>query len=135
MQGPAGSIRALALHPRSSPRTASSASASSSNDGAPLIASVGLDRFLRVHSTSAGQAALSKVYLKQQLTGVAWLRPPVAEKEAAAGKEEDEGEERGFNWLAEQGQEEERVETENKAREGKKSKGEKQVRKGKKLKQ
>jgi hypothetical protein len=78
---------------------------------------------------------LSKVYLKQQLTGVAWLRPPVAEKEAAAGKEEDEGEERGFNWLAEQGQEEERVETENKAREGKKSKGEKQVRKGKKLKQ
>eukprot|EP00967_Tisochrysis_lutea_P117959 scaffold191199_cov18-Tisochrysis_lutea.AAC.2 len=74
LQGPAGSIRALALHPRHSSSCPSASSGLS--DGPPLMASAGLDRFLRVHSTSAGQQALGKVYLKQQLTGVAWLRPP-----------------------------------------------------------
>ena len=47
----AGSVRALALHP-----------------GRPILASVGLDRFLRLHDTST-RALLAKVYLKQQLTG------------------------------------------------------------------
>lgn len=57
----------------------------------PLMASVGLDRFLRVHSTAAGQQALSKVYLKQQLTGVVWLRPDasqVAVREEAEERED-----------------------------------------------
>lgn len=48
---PAGSVRALAVHP-----------------GRPLIASVGLDRFLRVHDTRTRQP-VCKVYLKSQLTG------------------------------------------------------------------
>ncbi|KAF5835052.1 hypothetical protein DUNSADRAFT_7996 [Dunaliella salina] len=93
LKGPAGSIRALALHPRPSPSCPSASS--SLLDGPPLMASAGLDRFLRVHSTSAGQQALGKVYLKQQLTGVAWLRPPAEaagvadEEEMAEGREQD----------------------------------------------
>jgi ribosome biogenesis protein NSA1 len=55
LKGAGGSIRALALHPTQ-----------------PLLASVGLDRYLRVHSTSSRNSVM-KVYLKQQLTGVCWL--------------------------------------------------------------
>jgi ribosome biogenesis protein NSA1 len=55
IKGIAGSVRSLQLHPTE-----------------PLIASVGLDRFLRVHCTET-RKLLSKVHLKQQLTGLCWL--------------------------------------------------------------
>ena len=51
MQPCGGSIRALALQPHGQ-----------------LLASVGLDRYLRLHSTQT-RKTISKVYLKQQLTG------------------------------------------------------------------
>lgn len=54
LKGPGGSVRSLALHPE-----------------LPIIASVGLDRFLRVHNTDS-KALLCKVYLKQHLTDVTW---------------------------------------------------------------
>lgn len=44
-------MRSLALHP-----------------SRPIVASVGLDHFLRLHDTRT-RAPLAKVYLKQQLTG------------------------------------------------------------------
>jgi ribosome biogenesis protein NSA1 len=65
LKGAGGSVRALALHP----------------GGEPLIASAGLDRFLRVHST-ATKAGSCRVYLKQQLTAVCWL--PVRQVAPAA---------------------------------------------------
>ena len=68
LKGSAGSVRALALHPSE-----------------PVLASVGLDRFLRVHST-ASRKQLAAVYLKQHLTGVAFCRapePPPADVAAA----------------------------------------------------
>lgn len=69
LKGPAGSVRSLALHPDPSQR---------------LIASVGLDRHLRVHSTTTRQC-LSKVYVKTQMTDVAWaaVPPPQLQKGAA----------------------------------------------------
>lgn len=51
MQPCGGSIRALALQP-----------------GAHLLASVGLDRYLRLHNTET-RKTVTKIYLKQQLTG------------------------------------------------------------------
>lgn len=54
LKGPAGAVKSLALHPE-----------------LPIIASVGLDRFLRVHNVDS-KALLCKLYLKQQLTAVAW---------------------------------------------------------------
>ena len=54
LKGPAGAVKGLALHPE-----------------LPLMASVGLDRFLRVHNVES-KALLCKLYLKQQLTAVAW---------------------------------------------------------------
>ena len=54
LKGPAGAVKSLALHP-----------------DLPIIASVGLDRFFRVHNVDS-KALLCKVYLKQQLTAVAW---------------------------------------------------------------
>lgn len=54
LKGPAGAVKSLALHP-----------------DLPVIASVGLDRFFRVHNIDS-KALLCKVYLKQQLTAVAW---------------------------------------------------------------
>jgi hypothetical protein len=57
LKGTTGSIRALSLHPRQD-----------------VIASVGLDRFLRIHDTKS-RCCVAKLYLKQQLTGVAWLPP------------------------------------------------------------
>ena len=54
INGIAGSVRDLAMHPEGK-----------------KIASVGLDRFLRVHDTTSRKSS-GKVYLKTQLTGVAW---------------------------------------------------------------
>ena len=65
LKGSSGSVRSLALHA-----------------GQPLIASAGLDRCLRVHST-ATRKLLGKLYLKQQLTSVSFL--PVAPQPAPAG--------------------------------------------------
>lgn len=75
-----GSVRALALHP-----------------ALPLLASVGLDRHLRLHSTTS-RACLAKLYLKTQLSDVAFcptdasMLPPPPRAEAA--EEAAEGEER-----------------------------------------
>ena len=66
LKGPAGAVKSLALHPE-----------------LPIIASVGLDRFFRVHNVDS-KALLCKLYLKQQLTAVAWRREvPAAETTAA----------------------------------------------------
>jgi len=54
LRGPGGAVRSIAASP----------------DGS-LLASVGLDRWLRVHQT-ATRKQVAKLYLKQQLTGVAW---------------------------------------------------------------
>ena len=59
LKGPAGAVKALAMHP-----------------SLPLLASVRLDRFLRVHNVGT-RAVLSKLYLKQQLTAVTWAESPV----------------------------------------------------------
>jgi ribosome biogenesis protein NSA1 len=68
LKGAGGSVRGLALHPA----------------GEPLLASVGLDRFLRVHNTT-GRESVGRVYLKQQLNAVCWLpRPAAAAGPAAA---------------------------------------------------
>ena len=58
LKGPAGAVKSLALHPQM-----------------PVIASVGLDRFFRLHDTSS-RRVLCKVYLKQQSTAVAWGEIP-----------------------------------------------------------
>jgi hypothetical protein len=68
IKGTGGSIRAIQLHPQQ-----------------PLLASAGIDRFVRVHSSQTRQQ-LARVYLKQQLTGLCWL-PPVPVAAAAAGGE------------------------------------------------
>jgi ribosome biogenesis protein NSA1 len=65
IKGIAGSVRDLALYPTKS------SSMSDNNSRDSYIASVGLDRFLRVHST-ASRSSLGKEYLKTQLTGVVW---------------------------------------------------------------
>lgn len=78
LKGSTGAIRALARHPEE-----------------PLIASVGLDRYLRIYHTRT-RKQLSKVYLKQQLTGVVFgPAPPVpvaaaAEPPAAAAASVDQ---------------------------------------------
>lgn len=65
LKGPAGAVKSLALHPE-----------------LPIIASVGLDRFFRVHNVDS-KALLCKLYLKQQLTAVAWsTEVPAAETTA-----------------------------------------------------
>jgi ribosome biogenesis protein NSA1 len=70
LKGATGSVRALALHPGPE----------------PILASVGLDRFLRLHST-ASRKQLAAVYLKQKLTGLAWCPPA----EGAAAQQETAG--------------------------------------------
>lgn len=78
LKGAGGSVRSLSLHPEE-----------------PLIASVGLDRWLRVHHTGT-KKQLAKVYLKQQLTGVTWCPSPppvVAPGEAAREEPETEAKE------------------------------------------
>eukprot|EP00887_Chlorella_sp_A99_P000645 scaffold5.g645.t1 len=86
IKGIAGSVRALALHP-----------------AAPLLASVGLDRHLRLHST-ATRALCAKAYLKTQLSSAAFCPtdasmlppPPAAGKQWRRGDgEEGEAEEQG----------------------------------------
>lgn len=72
-------MRGLALHP----------------DGSEgLVASTGLDRFLRIYSTSS-RASRARVYLKQQLSAVAWLPVPPAAEAAAAAAEADAGAQAG----------------------------------------
>lgn len=67
LKGHGGAVRSIALHPEED-----------------LVASVGLDRWLRVHD-GATRKQLVKVYLKQQLTSVAWCPcdPPTPETHAA----------------------------------------------------
>jgi len=60
LRGAGGSVRALAAHPAHP----------------TLLASAGLDRFVRVHDT-VSRRCLAKVYLKQQLTSVAFVPVPV----------------------------------------------------------
>lgn len=67
LKGPAGAVRTLAMHPE-----------------LPIIASVGLDRFFRVHNVDS-KALLCKLYLKQQLTVVAWS-PEVPETAAVENR-------------------------------------------------
>ncbi|BDA43611.1 probable WD repeat-containing protein 74 at C-terminar half [Coccomyxa sp. Obi] len=69
-KGATGSVRCLALHPTE-----------------PLLASVGLDRFLRVHST-VNRKQLCAVYLKQKLNGVTFC--PALYQQEAAPEPEDE---------------------------------------------
>lgn len=58
LKGPAGAVKSLALHPQ-----------------LPVIASVGLDRFFRLHDT-ASRKVVCKIYLKQQSTAVVWGEIP-----------------------------------------------------------
>ena len=58
LKGPAGAVRSLALHPQ-----------------LPIMASVGLDRFLRLHNVESNKL-LCKLYLKLQLTAVAGADVP-----------------------------------------------------------
>lgn len=67
LKGPGGAVKSLALHPE-----------------LPIIASVGLDRFLRIHNVDS-KALLCKLYLKQHLTAVAWGS---MQHQAAAGEED-----------------------------------------------
>ncbi len=79
VKGAIGSVRSLALHPTE-----------------PLLASVGLDRFVRVHSTTS-RKQLCAVYLKQQLNGVSFCpashqeeaKECAQEQQAAAGRHGD----------------------------------------------
>eukprot|EP00877_Chromochloris_zofingiensis_P011656 jgi/Chrzof1/6744/Cz19g07150.t1 len=84
LKGAGGSIRALALHPTK-----------------PLIASVGLDRFLRVHDTVTRRQC-AKVYLKQQLTGVCWVPPGVPAAVDAAAAEDQQDDDAGLAAADEQ---------------------------------
>lgn len=74
VKGMAGSARALACHPT-----------------APVLACVGLDRYLRLHSTET-RKQLAKVYLKTLPTGVAFcptdasMLPPLKEEESKGKK-------------------------------------------------
>ena len=79
LKGAAGSVRCLALHPG-----CLVGGGGNGGDTAPppaLVASAGLDRFVRFHGAES-RAHLGRAYLKQALTGVAWLPPAPA---AAAG--------------------------------------------------
>ena len=67
LKGPAGAVKSLALHSE-----------------LPIIASVGLDRFFRVHNVDS-KALLCKLYLKQQLTAVAWSPEAPAAETPAVG--------------------------------------------------
>ncbi|EFJ49223.1 hypothetical protein VOLCADRAFT_104439 [Volvox carteri f. nagariensis] len=107
LKGSAGAIRSLSLHPTQ-----------------PLIASVSLDRHLRVHSTTNRQL-LTKVYLKQvgwfgglscggeALTGVAWLptapKPPSSSARGADDGQEEEHE--GYDMYEEEGEEAAKVQS------------------------
>lgn len=77
LKGAAGAIKALALQPVPPRGSATQAGSSSSGSGAPLLAAVGLDRWLRLYSTASRKQQV-KVYLKQQLSGVAFCPPTLA---------------------------------------------------------
>jgi hypothetical protein len=70
----------------------------------PWLASVGLDRFLRVQDTSSKGSKI-RVYLKQQLTSVAWL-PPVAVQQQQSSQAAAEGSAQALNALVSQEPEE-----------------------------
>ena len=110
LKGAGGSIRALALHPRE-----------------PLLASVGLDRYLRVHSTNI-RSSVMKVYLKQQLTGVCWL--PVAAPQQAAAAEVVKGSDRGQEGELGQGEDFQKAQKTKKTKKGSTHHHEKKKRKG-----
>ena len=92
LKGFAGSLVALAAH-----------------DTQPLLAAVGLDRFLRVYHTGSRQM-LAKTFLKQQLTSVAFcptefapLPPAKSSSEAKAQgrkREEPVPKKQRRNWAA-----------------------------------
>lgn len=63
LKGPAGAVKSLALHP-----------------DLPVVASVGLDRFFRLHNT-ATRKVLCKIYLKQQSTAIAWGKSAPQDKQ------------------------------------------------------
>ena len=65
LKGVSGSIRCLALHPEE-----------------PLLASVGLDRFLRVHHVTSLKPKM-KMYLRNQMTSVVWAGATAEEVEEA----------------------------------------------------
>ena len=67
LKGSTGSVRALDLHPTE-----------------PLIASVGLDRHLRLHNT-ATRKQVASVYMKQHLMDVTFCPSPAPQKEAKEG--------------------------------------------------
>lgn len=77
LKGSTGSVRALALHLE-----------------LPLIASAGLDRYLRLHNTST-RKQVAALYLKQHLTGVTFCpAKPIAQskgKDEAATEMAEEG--------------------------------------------
>lgn len=72
LKGPAGAVKSLAMHP-----------------SLPVIASVGLDRFFRLHDTSS-RKVLCKFYLKQQSTAVVWGEVPAEAQIQAAPVEKAE---------------------------------------------
>lgn len=75
LKGHGGSVRALHRHPTE-----------------PYIASVGLDRWLRVHHTGT-RTLVGKVYLKQQLTAVRFAPgEEIPDEPKAASEEEEEAE-------------------------------------------
>ncbi|GAQ80659.1 hypothetical protein KFL_000590120 [Klebsormidium nitens] len=67
-----GSVRSLAVHPTE-----------------PLLASVGLDRFLRIHNTQTRQLQ-AKLFLKQQMVACAFDTDPARQPEEAEPPVEDE---------------------------------------------
>jgi ribosome biogenesis protein NSA1 len=85
LKGAGGSVRTLALYPGPE----------------PWLASVGLDRFLRIHDTTT-RAAKARVYLKQQLTSVVWV--PVLQSAAAAAGVAAAGAEAAADVTADAGQ-------------------------------
>lgn len=76
LKGSQGSVRALTTHP-----------------SLPLLASAGLDRFLRVYHTGT-RALVAKVYLKQALTAVQFCTPAgvPGTEEGGAGADPEERE-------------------------------------------
>jgi len=75
LKGPVGSVRGLQCHA-----------------SLPLVASCGLDRFLRIHSLET-RALLHKVYLKSRLNCLLMSSAPLQEQEEAVEVKEEEDDE------------------------------------------
>ena len=91
LKGIAGSVRDLALYP-TPPINKKKSSGNDTSTKSLYIASVGLDRFLRVHSTTS-RVSLGKEYLKTQLTAVGWCPTDVSmipKAEKKSGKDEED---------------------------------------------